>query len=507
MNSKLNALIVSLTPPQIKVLKIYLNVFAGRGDQSTQLCRLFVALSKKPGKDPAYYSNIVYGKQNISALKRLASRLYYKILDSLLIDINVNRLFESAEQSTSKLVLVRKIMLQYYILRQSNKTDEIGLSLLYKAKAISEQNELYTAQLEVLHLLKAKSTAKGRKSSFSNWDEQIGFAKGARKTYLRAYDWYNKYQELHNYQGNLSAAKHIEFLQEAVSSLQNDYVKWKSPTVKYFHGVLNTALLEQRGYFNEAIQQCKWLLEDLKKHPVIRTQARISTQYSNIAIMELQNGRLNEALKYNELSISVSLPNSVDMNYKVLQKVEILYYLERWDEAMTHVDQLIPAIAERYELLKAKAEILRATILFSRKEYKQAAAIFGQKFIISADKAGWELSVRIMRIMAMVEMGKYDEAEVVYQNLIRYSQRTNNRFEISERYKYILKILNLFSRSGFDLSESSNKIRTSLDSMLKKSETAWKYGTSELIPFDLWLEAKLRKKRGPKPGQKKKSNA
>jgi hypothetical protein len=43
--------------------------------------------------------------------------------------------------------------------------------------------------------------------------------------------------------------------------------------------------------------------------------------------------------------------------------------------------------------------------------------------------------------------------------------------------------------------------------MLKKSETAWKYGTSELIPFDLWLEAKLRKKRGPKPGQKKKSNA
>lgn len=507
MNPKLITLLTSLTAPQKKVLKVYLNAFAGRGNESTYLGRLFEVLSTKPGMNLEYYSDVVYGKQNLSALKRLASRLYYKILDSLLIDINVNRLFETAEHNMTMVVLVRKIMLQYYILRLSAKTDAIGLSLLYKAKAISEEYELYTTQLEVLHLLKAKSASKGRKSTFANWDELIETSKGAHETYLRAYDWYNRYQELHSYHGNLSSDRHIEFLSEAVRSLQSDYEKYKSPTVKYFQGVLNTALHEQQGKFQDAISQCKTLLEHLKLHSSVRTQARISVQYSNIAIMEFQNGRLSEALKYNDLSISVSLANSADMKYKLLQKGEILYYLGRWDDALIVIDKLLPDISVRFELLKAKAEILRAAILFSRKDFKQAASIFGQKFILSTDKAGWELSVRIMRIMALLEMEKFDEAETVYQNLIRYSQRTNHRFEISVRYKTILKILNLLSRTGFDIAESSNKLTSMLESMSRNNENSWKYGTSELIAFDTWLESKLRKKRGPKPGQKKKSNA
>jgi tetratricopeptide (TPR) repeat protein len=507
MYNKLNALIESLTPPQVKVLRTYLNAFAGRGDENTQLGRLFDALSAKPGMPAAYYSNLVYGKQNERALIRLSSRLYYKILDSLLIDINVNRLLDTEDENMMMVVLVRKMMLQYYILRLSAQTDEIGISLLHKAMAISEEYEYYPTQIEIIALLKAGSTAKGRKSTFANWEKKLELTKHARECYLRAFDWFNKYQELHNYQQNLSAAKHIEFLQKATKSLEEDYETSKSPTVKYFHGVLNVALLEHQGHFKEAITQCKSLLEHLNKFPAIYTRARISTQYSNIAVMEFHSGRLSEALKYNELSITVSLPHSIDMIYKLQQKAEILFYMGRWDEALRISDELIPTVPEHYQLLKAKTEILRAALLFSMKEYKQAAVLFGQKFILSADKAGWEIAVRILRIMSLVELEKKDEAETVFQNLLRYSQRTNHSFEISQRYKAIIKLLSVLSRAGFEISASNTKLLSQLESISERPELTWVYGTSELIAFDEWLRNKLRKKRGPKPGQKKKSNA
>lgn len=509
MYNKLNVLIESLTPPQVKVLRTYLNAFAGRGDENTQMRRLFDGLKSKPGMPAAYYSNLVYGKQNERALIRLSSRLYYKILDSLLIDINVNRLLDTEDENMMMVVLVRKMMLQYYILRLSAQTDEIGISLLHKAMAISEEYEYYPTQIEIIALLKAGSTAKGRKSTFANWEKKLELTNHARECYLRAFDWYNKYQELHNYQQNLSVAKHVEFLQKATKSLEEDYSTSRSPTVKYFHGVLSVALLEQQGNYNEAITQCKSLLDHLNKFPAIHTRARISTQYSNIAIMEFHSGRLSEALKYNELSISisVSLPHNIDMTYKLQQKAEILFYMGRWEEALRVSEDLISTIPGRYQVLKAKTEILRAAVLFSMKEYKQAAVLFGQKFILSADKAGWEIAVRILRIMSLVELEKNDEAERVFQNLLRYSQRTHHTFEISQRYKAILKLLGVLSRAGFEINTSNTKLLSQLESISERPELTWVYGTSELIAFDEWLRNKLRKKRGPKPVQKKKSNA
>jgi hypothetical protein len=507
MNKKLYILITSLSSAQKKVLKVYLNAFAGRGEEGTHLWRLFEILDRKPNMPLEFYSNVVYGKQNINALKRLGSRLYYKVLDSLLIDINVSRLFESAEHNMTMLVLVRKIMLQYYILRLSSKTDAIGISLLYRAKAICETYELYSTHIEVLQHLKAKSSSKNRKSTFDNWDEQIEFLKEAHQSYLRAYDWYNRYQELQNYHGNLSIDKHLNFLNEAIASMQRDYDKYASPTVKYFQGVLKTALLEQESQYQAAINQCKDLLEHLKRHASVHTKARVSIQYSNIAIMEFQLGRLAEALRYNQLSISVSLASSSDMKYKLFQKAEILFYLGELEQSLVVIDDLLPTIADRFELLKAKARILRAAVLFSNKQYKEASAIFGEKVILSSDKAGWELSVRIMRIMTLIELNKTDDAETVYVNLLRYIQRTTHRFEISERYMLIVKVLGFLSKASFVTDHLPEKVDKVLTELLNKPDLAWKYGSSELIAFDAWLESKLRKKRGPKPGQKKKSNA
>lgn len=507
MNDNLFLLVSSLSVQQVKVARSYLNAFALRGNEHTRLCRLLDAILKKPNQSAAFYSELIYGRLNEGAILRLSSRLHYKLLDTLLIDINVSRMFESADHNMSMVVIVRKMLLQFYILRVTAQGRKVGTPLLMKALRISEKYEFYSVRLEILNLLKGQSTAIFSRSSFKNWDSAIKETTETYASYLRSFDWFNRYQELHGYQGNLTPAQHIQFLKQAVTALSNDYVQYGSPTVKYFLGYMETALLEQQGKFEEAILKCKENLQLLEKYESVKTQARISNQYSNIAIMEFQMGKLSEALKYNERSIAVSLKNSPDMQYKMIQKAEILYHLGTYDKAMDIIKEMLHGAVGLSELLRAKAEVLKACIHFASGQFKEAANILGQKFVLSSDKAGWELFVRILRVMIFIELQKKEEAETAFENLLRYTHRNKNKHEVPARSKLIVKIFGELVRSGLDFRNVKDSTISKFQDLTTNPNLDWRYGTAELIPLDLWLESKLRKKRGPKPGQKKKSNA
>lgn len=507
MNDKLFLLVTCLNNQQVKVARSYLNAFASRGNEHTLLCRLFNAILKNPYQTSKYYSELVYGKVNEGAIVRLSSRLHYKLLDTLLIDINVSRMFESADHNMAMVVIVRKMLLQFYILRVTAQGRKVGTPLLIKALRISEKYEFYSVRLEILNLLKGQSTAIGGRSTYKNWDSAIKEATDTYAAYLRAFDWYNKYQELHGYQGNLTPEQLIQFLKKAVEGLTSDYLQYQSPTVKYFLGYMETALYEQQGNFETAILKCKENLELLNRYESVKTQARISNQYSNIAIMEFQMGRLSEALKYNTLSIDVSLKNSPDMQYKLIQRAEILYHLGSFNSAMEIIDDLFNSVVGLSELLKAKAEVLKACLHFAAGQFKEAAILVGQKFVLSSDKAGRELFVRIFRVMIFTELHKKEEAETAFENLLRYLQRNKNKYEVPGRTKLIVKIFGELIKTGLDFSNINEPTMKKILHLNSDPEYMWRYGTAELIPIDLWLESKLRKKRGPKPGQKKKSNA
>jgi hypothetical protein len=449
----------------------------------------------------------VYGSKKTDAVRKLIYRLYHKALDSLLIDINLNRIHEQSDKLTAMQIQVKKMLLQFSILRTSATGRQVGYSLLVKAERMSYQYEFFASRIEALGQLKAYSTAKDRSSSYADWDKKMQETEEMRKAYLRAFDWFNRYQELYSYQGNLSPQKHVEFLKEAIAALDTDYKVYKSPTSAYFLGVLETAYYEQKKQFNLAINKCKEVLGLLEQYDSIRTQMRIAVQYSNISIMEFQLGRLSEALRYNELSISVSPRDSPDMIHKLRQKAEILFHMQDYVNALTIIDSLYPGNQNVNTLDKAILHILRAAVLFEMGEFKSASQIFGEKFALSGDKGGWELSVRMLRIMTLTELDKKDEAETALQNLVRFSQRNVHSFEITQRNRILIKLFIQLGKAGFSIDELGPQGIKLIDELSQKPDLAWRYGTAELIETERWFRSKLRKKRGPKPGQKKKSNA
>jgi|GEM_PF-3363462 len=503
---KVKEIIDCLSQQHIKNLKKYLVAFANRPDEGVLQSRLLEALLRYPKKDAAAYSKLIYGKVNITAFNKLSSRLYQKILDSLLIDVNVKRVVEEADFNNAVQIQIRKTLLQYYVLRTSGKSYGLCLQLLNQVLKSASRFEYYTTEIEVLTLLKFHTSRAERRATYKDWDERIKLAEEKRTAYNRAFDWFNRYLSLQSYQGNLSSAEHVKFLTEAVDSLSADSAKFFSPTIEYFKSVLYSALLQHSGQIQSAIKQCEATLRLLNTHQGINTSMRVSGQYSNIASMYFELGQLSEALHFCEKSLAIATIGTQDYAYKQRFLVELLFHLGQREKAQLFLNKLRTDNVVPGELFNATLDIMEAALKFVVGDVKQALLILNMKSILSADKGGWEFAVRLMRIMCLIELNLRDEAENLYENLLRYTQRNTHIVEITERNKALVKLIGDLSKCGFEVQEYDFRSSKTFKQLLNEPRYSWKFGIPELIPFDAWLESKLRKKRGPKPGQKKKSN-
>jgi hypothetical protein len=507
MTDRVQEIISCLSQQHLKNLRKYLVAFANRSDDAVLQSRLLDLVLKYPQKSNKEYAKLLYGEINLSAYNRLSSRLYQKVLDSLLIDVNVKRVVEEADFNNAVQIQVRKTLLQYYVLRTSGRSYNLCLQLLNQVLKTSSKYEYYTTEIEVLTLLKFHTSRTDRKSAHKEWDLRIKEAEEKRTAYNKAFDWFNRYLALQSYQGNLSSSEHVKFLTEAVDSLTHDSKRFFSPTIEYFRSVLYSALLQHSGCTQLAITQCEATLELLKRYQGINTPMRVSGQYSNIASMLFELGHLNEALTYNDKSLSIATKGTQDYAYKQRFKIELLFHLGRINEAeellqKVHAENVVPG-----ELFNATLTIMEAAFNIAKGNTRFALSVLNMKSILSADKGGWEFAVRMMRIMCLIELELKDEAENLYQNLLRYTQRNSHFIEITDRNRALLKLVGELSKAGFELNKYDGKSSKILKQLLNDPKYTWRYGTPELIAFDTWLESKLRKKRGPKPGQKKKSNA
>ncbi len=309
----------------------------------------------------------------------------------------------------------------------------MGLGLLRKVYSIARKHEFYGTILEVQPLLKASSTGKAKGSKYQYWDDLIRRNEKAREANLRAFDLHNRYQELHSYFGKLSKKKHLEYLEQFIATLTTDYERTGYSTSGYFKVVLQTAYYEKNGQYGKAISVCKELIELLDNKVAVRSKARLGVQYVNIAAMEFQNGRMLEALRYNELSISTSIAASADEYHKLAQQVEITFHLEMFEGAIAANDKIIRAGKVVGEFDLAIAHVFEAAIEFKLGNFKNAFKLLNQKFALSTDKLGLEFSVRILLLLTLVEMGKMEEAETSLINIDRFVQRHSKGREFTKR--------------------------------------------------------------------------
>ncbi|HET6992391.1 MAG TPA: hypothetical protein VFJ43_13745, partial [Bacteroidia bacterium] len=151
---RLHQLLHSLDPQQVKVLKNYLTGFSTR-DSNTKFWELAAFLLKDKNKIPGLRacSLHVYQTKPDGRIEKLKNRLYVKVLDSLLIDINTNRdIYEDETHPVQ--VRLRKKMILYDLLKFTPLKQTVGMEMINDIIAAAKQYEFYSILLDAMYIYK-----------------------------------------------------------------------------------------------------------------------------------------------------------------------------------------------------------------------------------------------------------------------------------------------------------------------------------------------------------------
>lgn len=118
-----------------------------------------------------------------------------------------------------------------------------------------------------------------------------------------------------------------------------------------------------------------------------------------------------------------------------------------------------------------------------------------QKNEIEKDKEGWNVWIRIMRLLCSIEMLKLNMIDYDIESFRKYLERTAKQYEVRERDKLVLKVLLELVKYDYNFSLTSAVVETELEKLKSTDEQyAWNPDSPELILFHDWFDAKLLKK-------------
>jgi tetratricopeptide (TPR) repeat protein len=285
-----------------------------------------------------------------------------------------------------------------------------------------------------------------------------------------------------NYDKKLLRMKNIlDLINENVAYVQSDY------TI-YMHDFLKASYWEMKENYVQVKKVLMNLSRFIKSSPLPHIYKH--RNINSIGECEIYLGNYQKAIQqFKKAKPFYSLTHKANYYYTLNYEFYPRFYLSQINESEKIVDELLQnAFPLHSEFHMGRYQYFKACIHYEKKEYKQALGILNSSLLLSKDKTGYDILIRVMRIKCLLETECYDQASDQVEVLRRHASRYKNKNYLSERNVIIIKILLLMDKRGFNgipLSEEKELIK-------KITETsglhAWKPLSPELIKFHEWYE-------------------
>ncbi|MFL5754045.1 MAG: hypothetical protein ACJ76F_11605 [Bacteroidia bacterium] len=456
--------------------------------------KLFEYLVENQGAelDDELISKHIYGENKPDTLKKLKSRLFYRILDTFTSDAFLLKegVFDLVDKQS---VRIRKKLLQFRVLyRKKNGTDKSVLfHILSEIIKEAKEYELYDVVAEALSLKKYLNVLRKGGEELKEMNSQIRQYQDAYNAVMRAGDAYFDLVSNQDIIKNYTAEEVDKLVNSYLKELEEDYNINQSITILYYSKQIQLAFLQRTQKHQATIDVCLDMINLLNKHKCIYRTERMAAIYSNISKCLVFTGDFQNAAENAEKARNFY--NSRNINYVVTREQEFYayFYGEKYDTANLIIDELITLpIVNSGEFRQDKFQFFKACIYFQQGQFKDALNICNQWLELSRDKGRWDIGTRYLRIMCLVELQLLDQAYSSVEALRKIMSR--NKADLSGRDELIYKSLNEFSRASFGPVCNSKLLRLIEDLSQTDSKSAWSYYSHELVPFHEWLKTKLK---------------
>ena len=487
----LHNLLSQLNHAEIEILRNYLTCFDSReGEQKTlQLAEFLLKSEKVPSMDEC--SRKIYGVPRDAKIEKLKQRLKNKILDAFLLDINLDRK-DVMDDIDHAVVRINKKSAQFHQLLYSKGDLPLTLQLLDEIITLAKEYENYYALVDKLKLKKWIRGFRQGEKEYEKINKDIIFYERCYQAMNKAAEYYYALIIKSEFNTNHELVTFKNFLNNSISELQYEYKITKSAIVLYYLGWLQVALHNLNKEYQKARVECIKLNTIITKNKSVYRASRMGAVNDNLARCEMYLNNYKAAAKYAEQAQEMFLKNST--NYLISKEMEFyaLFYDNQLKEAERVARFLQDMEFNRNSFKYSLYSFFMANVQFKAGNFPEALKILGVNHEISRDKGGWEIFLRVLRIMCYVEMQEPDLALSQIENLKKHIERNGKKIEVRERDKIILKILLMFSRTGFDYKNIPARLLDQLQLLNSDNATyRWECLTAELIPFHRWVIGKM----------------
>lgn len=425
---------------------------------------------------------------NLPSLKYLLSE---KIYDALLLSKHIeNKAIFNENQQTLFLLKKRILLIKalYRTLTQG-RIETINFLLIETIK-VAKENEVFDVLVEALTFHKYVKGIRIGISEFEKINEEITFYEYCLKCVRNANDFFYRLVLNNAFINSLTEKELEQHLRTSIKQMEIDYKKTKAQEVNYYMHILKIALYEQEKNYQQAILYCNKLLTILKKSKVLYTNDRIGFALANLSQFNTFIGKYKEAANYAKDALKFHIQNN--FNYLTVKEQEFYAYLygKNYSEARKCIEEILEhSLADTGEFRKAKFIYYQACLLFETDQFKEALQLLNKSLEIEKDKTGWNIALRVLNIMVLIELHKINEAARALEAIRKYIERNSKSENIKQRDILIVKLLREIEKDGFRFNpKNANASKMLKDLSEKNKPVSWNYYTPELIPFHEWVK-------------------
>jgi hypothetical protein len=486
---ELYSLIKNLGPEELQEINRSLKE---KGSENRLLGKLFSFLSSTSNNEikDRELAQFLYGRYKPSAIPPLKSRLFRFILDTMICGKLIAR--EEYDNNDRKMLRVRKKMLQFRALyRKKNKPDVIVLFHLLN-EIISEAKEVEQYDVLVDALFFKKTMLKVRKgfSEVRIIEKEMTKYQYAYNALLVANDHYidlvtNQDQIKEKGKGNI-----LQSQRKAAREIKQTLEVVKSPTILYYYHLLKLDICIKSKQLNRAYALCLAIEKLLKKHPVLHRAERMGFVFDNMC--EIQVYRKNFSKAIENARQAQKFYSRSTLSFLLSRQQEFLsnFYAGNYTRAYALIEEmLLFPLLNKGEFRHDKYLFFKACTLFKLNKFTEALSICNRALKINMDKGRWDMGIRYLRLMCLIEME--DDAYNSVEALRKIISRLSRQKLISKRDQLIYRLFNEYALQAFGAGYGKKLIQTFAEIALPVN--TWSFYSHEPIPIDKWLKERLKR--------------
>ena len=461
-------------------------VMEQKSNPEPKVLELLDLIRKSPGSNAKSLSQLLYDDPASKAFIMLKARLLSRLADTFLLSDYLG-LLESESKIFNDVTELRKKLILAGLFRKKGwheLANEFYETVRKRGRELDRPELVLSASLE----LRSYFGVLGHPEVFK-LEEEI------RQLFLKYEldaDAAGLQPEIYAISRNRPSAiqEVVEIMQKRIEEFEQRFSVIDSPRARITflsYRLTNAGKNDQFEELNKLFTEFERLI---KEHPGIAEPQRTGLIYTRYAENLLRLYHFKEALTYCSKSLEFHSPSRI--NYHLTKTLSGLceIYLNNPVSAVMHFKEVLDFSGlSRYPDCEETSRYRMASAHFLLKEFRQATKDLGHLEVLLKDKEGWNLGVRILEILILIETEEYytikSKLDAFRKHFAKYPDYLGN-------WEYQYRILNKLDLCNYDFKVFAGKNKKLIDELIENY--TWRPLSSEVIPFVSWLISKLEKK-------------